>query len=113
MPSIKCRHCPEYFTPTPGKPGLIDECPKCWADKNPPLPPPKKSPYKSVEEQEGKRKHEVAKLVSGEQLLRRSDLTQEQRRRIELMGKASLGRATQAEIEELRKILLPEGQDRE
>jgi hypothetical protein len=29
LESYICRHCGEEFTPSPGKPGYIDECPEC------------------------------------------------------------------------------------
>jgi len=28
-----CRHCGKSFTPQPGKPGYIDECPECLYEK--------------------------------------------------------------------------------
>jgi hypothetical protein len=31
-----CRHCFKRFNPTPGKPGYIDECPKCLHEKTTP-----------------------------------------------------------------------------
>jgi len=32
-----CRYCAETFTPLPGKPGYIDECPECLHQKTAPL----------------------------------------------------------------------------
>jgi hypothetical protein len=31
---IKCRHCGDSFTALPGKPGFVDECPVCLAERN-------------------------------------------------------------------------------
>lgn len=39
-PMIKtCRHCGDSFKPYPGKPGYIDECPRCLVDPSRYLPP--------------------------------------------------------------------------
>jgi len=41
MKSATCRYCAETFTPLPGKPGYIDECPECLHEKTaPPEPNP-------------------------------------------------------------------------
>jgi len=39
MKSAVCRYCAERFTPIPGKPGYIDECPECLHEKTAPLRP--------------------------------------------------------------------------
>jgi hypothetical protein len=33
MNNVICRHCGEAFTPMPGKPGYLDECPECLHEK--------------------------------------------------------------------------------
>jgi hypothetical protein len=35
---VICRHCGIEFRPMPGKPGYIDECPFCLAERNSPPP---------------------------------------------------------------------------
>ena len=37
MKSLICRYCAVTFTPLPGKPGYIDECPECLHEKTVPL----------------------------------------------------------------------------
>jgi hypothetical protein len=37
MKSVTCRYCAEKFTPLPGKPGYINECPECLHEKTAPL----------------------------------------------------------------------------
>lgn len=39
MKEVVCRHCGESFSPTPGKPGFINECPECLFAKAAPLSP--------------------------------------------------------------------------
>jgi len=41
--TVTCRYCGDQFTPKPGKPGFIDECPECLHDKTTPKTPPIKS----------------------------------------------------------------------
>jgi len=35
--SVICKYCAEIFTPLPGKPGYINECPECLNQKMAPL----------------------------------------------------------------------------
>jgi hypothetical protein len=37
--SVQCRYCRDSFTPAPGKPGYIDECPACLHEKTAPPHP--------------------------------------------------------------------------
>ena len=34
MGNVICRYCGQPFTPKPGKPGYIDECPVCLAERS-------------------------------------------------------------------------------
>jgi hypothetical protein len=44
MKPVICKYCAETFTPLPGKPGYINECPECLHEKTAPLSPKPLSP---------------------------------------------------------------------
>lgn len=60
-----CRHCSEEFTPLPGKPGFVDECPECLSDRGIVLPAPDmKSPRPKAANPERPRFHEIYQTTS-------------------------------------------------
>ncbi|HJZ11871.1 MAG TPA: hypothetical protein VJ521_06965 [Acidobacteriota bacterium] len=61
--TISCRHCNKEFVLVAGKPGLANECPECWAERNPPMPKSAKPVYKSIFQKREKTGRQINRLI--------------------------------------------------
>jgi hypothetical protein len=61
MKSVICRYCAERFTPLPGKPGYIDECPECLHQKT---APPTRAPLGAASAKQRKLREEVRRALA-------------------------------------------------